>query len=265
MRALKSRLLPALGGPTRTTRGCPSGRSRPWSRAARAATSTADPARSSARAARPRRSTSGSSAKSRLASRWARTSSRRSRSAMIGPARPPASCSRAASSCAGDLASITPSTASARVRSIRPVRKARSVNSPGSASLAPRVRQWASSRSSSGGEPTVWISTSGPPGVRPRARPERDRGGEHRPEAVHRQPAGPTLGAAGRWRIAIGHEARQGDPPGLRAGQADEAAESRAGRAGHRRDRVGRVEVTHRRRDPVLDRRPHGRMPRRGG
>ena len=41
-RALNSRLLPALGGPTSTTRGCPSGRSRPRSRSASAATSAAD-------------------------------------------------------------------------------------------------------------------------------------------------------------------------------------------------------------------------------
>ena len=166
---------------------------------------------------------------------------------MIGPARPPASCSRAASSCAGDLASITPSTASARVRSIRPVRKARSVNSPGSASLAPRVRQCASSRSSSGGEPTVWISTSGPPVyVLGPGQSAIDAGSIGlRPSTANR----PVRRSArvGRRRIAIGHEARQGDPPGLRPGQADQAAESRAGGAGHRRDRVGRVEVTHRR------------------
>jgi hypothetical protein len=80
-------------------------------------------------------------------------SSRRSRRIKIGPDRPPPSCCKAASSCAWLRASMMPATASARVRSIRPQRNARNVNSPGSACRAPRLKQPASTKLTSGGDP----------------------------------------------------------------------------------------------------------------
>ena len=72
-----------------------------------------------------------SSAKSRPASTSASRLSRSSRSSCSGRAMPPASCLRACFSSRAIRASITAWTASARVRSSLPARKARRVNSPG--------------------------------------------------------------------------------------------------------------------------------------
>ena len=193
--------------------------------------------------ARPSGSTSGSSTKSRLASRWASTSSRRSRSAAIGPARPPASCRRAASSCAGVRASITPSTASARVRSIRPERKARRVNSPGSACRAPRARQCARTSWTRGGEPTVWISARGcPVYVRGPGQSAIAAGSGGRRPSTRQPPRRGARRATGRGASAVGLEARQGDRPGRRARSAGRSrgTPARAGWRPRRSCRSGR-------------------------
>ena len=60
----------------------------------------------------------------------------------------------------GSAASITPSTASAWVRSMRPLKKALSVNSPRSANRAPAVHSDVSKASKIGGEPIVWNSAT---------------------------------------------------------------------------------------------------------
>ena len=67
----------------------------------------------------------------------------------------PAACRACVSVCA----SIKSRTASACVRSIRPARNARCVNSPGSASRAPEASARRSNRSSTTGEPCAAIST----------------------------------------------------------------------------------------------------------
>jgi hypothetical protein len=61
------------------------------------------------------------------------------------------------------VASITPRTASAWVKSIRPAKKARIVNSPAAAGRAPAAIAAATIDSSIGNDPTAWISTLGDP------------------------------------------------------------------------------------------------------
>ena len=162
-RALNSRLLPALGGPTRTTRGCPPGRSRPRSRSARAASSAADLGQARGQRGAAERVDVGLVDEVEVGLEVGEDIEQAVAERGDRPGQAAGQLLEAASSCAGVWASMTPSTASARVRSIRPERNARSVNSPGSASRAPRARQWARTSSSSGGEPTVWISASGWP------------------------------------------------------------------------------------------------------
>ena len=78
-----------------------------------------------------------SSGKSMCASTWARVSSISSRSLLMRWESLPASCSLAARKASSVREWIKSATASACARSMRPLRKARRVNSPGSASRAP--------------------------------------------------------------------------------------------------------------------------------
>ena len=127
-RALKSRLLPALGGPS----------ARPGDRRPVAPVETRAVPRDSVRRSQAPRPARSGPADRRRAHRRSRGSPRGGppgrAAGREGPGavrREPASCRSAASSWAELWASITPSTASARVRSIRPHRNARRVNSPG--------------------------------------------------------------------------------------------------------------------------------------
>ena len=101
------------------------------------------------------------------------------------------------------------------MRSIRPERKARSVNSPGWACRAPRRRQSASTRFTSGGEPDRVDLGDVLAGVGSRRRPE----GDHRrqPRAAGRRagvrPGGSRRGGAG-GPSASALKSVQGDRPG---------------------------------------------------
>ncbi len=75
--------------------------------------------------------------------------------AVRGWASPPANCRKAMFNSLASPASITPNTASAWVKSIRPARNARNVNSPGPASRAPAAQSERKTSCNNGGEPSV--------------------------------------------------------------------------------------------------------------
>ena len=243
-RALNSRLLPAFGGPTRTTRGCPrAGRGRGAGRPGRRARRR--PSASSRRARRGRAGRRRARRRSRGSPRGGRGRRAGGRGApAIGPARPPASCSRAASSCAG-VRGVDHAEHRLGPGQVDPAREEGAERELARLGVPrPAARQWARTSSSRGGEPTVWISASGWPGVGPRARPERER--RRQAAAAGRRPAAAPRGARrGAGGGPVDRRARS--PPARSArrlgpGQPDEPAEARARGAGDRGDRVGRVE-----------------------
>ena len=148
--ALSSELLPALGGPTITA--CRPSRSRRPRRAAsskpaRSEDSVSSPALTSL----PPRVSIGSSEKSIIASTWTRRASIASAIASTRIENPPSSARRAARAARRSPAAIRSATASAWARSRRPLRKARSLNSPGRAWRAPSSTQtWTRRRSTAG-------------------------------------------------------------------------------------------------------------------
>ena len=162
--ALSRLLLPTLGWPASTTRR-PSRSSAPWRVRCRQRSSAAwMPARRSRARAFSRKSIS-SSGKSSVASTSMRSSTscaaRPATSSENAPAR-----ERAAERAAASVwASMRSATASAWARSSLSFRKARSVNSPGSASLRPGMasRQRASSSCSSTGPPWACSSSTSSP------------------------------------------------------------------------------------------------------
>ena len=133
--ALKSEDFPAFGGPASTTRTP----SRRRSASGRAATCRISPASSATFAEKSSGSaaTSSSSAKSITASTAAASTRTRLRHSLIRrETAPPAACMapRRCNSVSAESKSPSPS---ASARSTRPLRKARRVNSPGSASRSP--------------------------------------------------------------------------------------------------------------------------------
>ena len=129
--ALSNELFPALGRPTIATE-TPVSRSRPRSAVFRTLCTAS---RSRDTRAETRVSSSGSSAssKSSRASSSAKSSTASRRARRTGPARPPRNADNAPSAAAAVRADTKPCTASACVKSRRPFRNARSVNSPGRA------------------------------------------------------------------------------------------------------------------------------------
>ena len=128
--------LPALGFPTIAARA-PSRARRPRLKlSCNSAMSSAKRLISAAISLRPGRF-SPSSAKSISASRWARIAITALRKCSTCCAKAPLSCAKACCSALSLRTSIRSATASASVRSIRPLRKARRLNSPRSATLAP--------------------------------------------------------------------------------------------------------------------------------
>ena len=244
-RALNSRLLPAFGGPTRTTRGMPLG---PVA-AAEPVGQGGDLGGGLGQLAGQRGAAErvdvglvdevevglevGEDVEQAVAERGDRPG-QAAGELLAGPRR----------AAPGSAASITPSTASARVRSIRPERKARRVNSPGSACRAPRGQAVGQDELDQRRRADRVDLGQGLPGVGPRARPERDR--RRAAAAAGRRPAvAPSRRSA---RVGGGGRRRSGSKPAraiaqrLGPDQPDEPAEPGPGRAGDRGDRVGRVE-----------------------
>ena len=161
-RAFRRLDLPTLGLPAITTR-TPSARACPWAAPSRAAARVASTSPARALTADSSAPSSSSSGKSMAAS----TSARRSvRASPISPRRrdhSPSRVRRAARAASTVAASIRSATASAWTRSMRPLRKARSVNSPGRATRAPRARTRASRRSVTTGPPWPCSSRTSSP------------------------------------------------------------------------------------------------------
>ena len=159
-RALKRELLPAFGGPARTTRGAPaSGAWRATSQRVASSRAWRAWSPSSTSCARGTCPVSFSS-KSRDASRSARSSSIRSRSPTRRSSSPPMRSAVAARCSASPAAWTRERMPSARVRSRAPCSNARRVNSPAVAGRAPR--EWSLDRAASTrwGLPTRWSSAT---------------------------------------------------------------------------------------------------------
>ena len=164
--ALSSELLPTLGWPAITTL-MPSRSSAPWrARSSTAATLSLMAFRRPRALAFSRKSIS-SSGKSSVASTSMRSATSWSRRPLTSAEKAPLSERPAERAAASVLASIRSLTASACARSSLSLRKARSVNSPGSARrrpmAAPASRQRASSSCSTTGPPCACSSSTSSP------------------------------------------------------------------------------------------------------
>ena len=150
--------LPTLGRPTMATRR-PSRNSSPWRASATSCSSAARTASSSATTAAPSRG-GRSSSKSTRASSSANWSSKRSRRPPMRCCRPPSMPAMASWAARRLRAVIISLIASARVRSSRPLRKARWLNSPGTARRAPAASTSSSTRCTATKPPWQWSSTT---------------------------------------------------------------------------------------------------------
>jgi hypothetical protein len=83
-------------------------------------------------------------------------------------------------------------------------------------------------------------------GVRPRARPERERCRQRGAEPVERVTPRAPFGPARQGGLDVGREPHQGDRPCRRPAQPHDPPEPEPRRARDRRDRVGRVKMGHR-------------------
>src|SRR5262249_21183710 len=140
-----------------------------------------------------------------------------------GRVTPPASWASASRRAARLPASMTPSTASACVRSSLPARNARRVNSPGPAARAPASSSRATSSSTSGG--------GGRGGRAARGRPDVQVGRQRRGDAGQAQL--PWVAVAPVRQDGVGRGEQRGrDAEGVGATQADDGPRAGAGRRG---------------------------------
>ena len=162
--AFSSELLPTLGCPASTTRK-PSRSSAPWRARSSVALMAASMPSSCARAPAFSRKSISSSGKSSVASTSMRSRMMRSASRPTSVEKAPLSERAAERAALSVLASMRSATASACARSSLSLRKARSVNSPGSARRRPgwACRQRASSSCSSTGPPWACSSSTSSP------------------------------------------------------------------------------------------------------